>query len=98
MIESAAALAVAEGQFERAALLAGTAVARRHETGSPLPPEEQQDFDDAVAAGKLTAAQATTMKANVKDRVTSMVNNVRSMGMGRGMGMGHEGMGRGGHF
>mgnify|MGYP006268146681 FL=1 len=57
---------------------------------------ETKEIDDAVTAGKLTAAQATTMKANVKDRVTSMVNNVR--GMGRGMGMGHEGMGRGGHF
>ena len=58
---------------------------------------ETKEIDDAVAAGKLTAAQATTMKANVKDRVTSRVNDVR--GMGKGMGMGHDGMmGKGGRF
>ena len=32
-----------------------------------------KDIDAAVTAGKLTAAQATTMKANLKDRVTKMV-------------------------
>lgn len=58
---------------------------------------ETKEIDDAVAAGKLTAAQATTMKANVKDRVTARVNDVR--GMGKGMGMGHDGMmGKGGRF
>ncbi|NDE71680.1 MAG: hypothetical protein EB054_03090 [Actinobacteria bacterium] len=55
---------------------------------------ETKEIDDAVAAGKLTAAQATTMKANVKARVTAMVENTR--GMGRGMG--HDGMGKGGRF
>jgi len=55
---------------------------------------ETKEIDDAVAAGKLTAAQATTMKANVKARVTAMVENTR--GMGRGMG--HGGMGQGGRF
>jgi len=57
---------------------------------------ETKEIDDAVAAGKLTAAQATTMKANVKDRVTAMVENTRGMGMGKGMG--HGGMGKGGRF
>ena len=46
----------------------------------------------AVAAGKLTSAQATDMKANVTAMVTDKVNNTRPMGMG-----GRGGHGRGGH-
>ena len=57
-----------------------------------------KDIDAAVTAGKLTAAQATTMKANLKDRVTKMVeatpgkgprmdgDNDGDMGMGPNMG------------
>ncbi|MEY3736485.1 MAG: hypothetical protein RLZZ251_201 [Actinomycetota bacterium] len=55
---------------------------------------ENKEIDDAVAAGKITSAQATTMKANVKDRVTSKVENTRGPGMGHGdRGMGDRGMG-----
>ena len=57
-----------------------------------------KDIDAAVTAGKLAAAQATTMKANLKDRVTKMVeatpgkgprmdgDNDGDMGMGPNMG------------
>ena len=57
-----------------------------------------KDIDAAVTAGKLTAAQSTTMKANLKDHVTKMVeanpgkgprmdgDNDGDMGMGPNMG------------
>ena len=44
-------------------------------------------IDADVVAGKLTAAQATTLKANLTSRVTEHVNAVG------GKGMGHKGMG-----
>jgi hypothetical protein len=46
-------------------------------------------IDAEVVAGKLTAAQATTLKTNLTSRVTEHVNVVG----GKGMGMGHKGMG-----
>lgn len=55
--------------------------------------EENTEIDAAVAAGKITAAQATTFKANVATRVTAMVNGTG----GFGGGMGHMGEGRGHH-
>ena len=67
---------------------------------------ETKEIDAAVAAGKLTAAQATTMKANLKDRVTAHVEATPGQGKGpRGFGgpMGHKGpkdsmgKGRSGH-
>lgn len=56
---------------------------------------ETKQIDAAVAAGKLTAAQATNVKANLKDRVTAHVEDLRGMGpKGKGpRGMGPEGMG-----
>ena len=58
---------------------------------------ETKEIDDAVAAGKLTAAQAATFKAGLKDRVTAHVENARGMGpmMGKGMGRGFDGKGMG---
>ena len=41
---------------------------------------ENKQIDDAVAAGKLTAAQATTMKSKVKDGVTAMVERTPGKG------------------
>lgn len=57
---------------------------------------ETKEIDAAVAAGKLTAAQATTMKANLKDRVTARVEDARGMGKGMGSGKGPHDMGPGG--
>jgi len=64
---------------------------------------ENKQIDDAVAAGKLTAAQATTMKSKVKDGVTAMVERTPGKGpKGFGGPMGPKdfmgkGHGRGGH-
>ena len=54
---------------------------------------ENKEIDAAVAAGQLTAAQATTQKANTVARVTAHVNATPGQGGFGGMG----GMGRGGH-
>lgn len=51
-------------------------------------------IDAAVAAGKITATQATTFKANLTAHITAEVNGTG--GMSRGMG--HMGEGRGHHL
>lgn len=60
--------------------------------------EETQEIDAAVTAGKLTAAQATSMKANLTARITAMVEASPAR-IGRGMDDMRGGMkgGRGGH-
>jgi polyhydroxyalkanoate synthesis regulator phasin len=45
---------------------------------------ESKEIDARVTAGKLTAAQATSVKANLTAMVTEKVNNARPMGEGRG--------------
>ena len=57
--------------------------------------EETKQIDAAVTAGKLTAAQATTMKSTLIANVTNEVNSTRPAGpMGGGMGgRGHGGRG-----
>ncbi|MBI3428463.1 MAG: hypothetical protein HY050_00075 [Actinobacteria bacterium] len=60
--------------------------------------EETKEIDAAVTAGKITAAQATTLKTNLTAQVTAMVNGTGGMhgGFGEGMGQGFgEGMGQG---
>ena len=54
---------------------------------------ETKEIDAAVTAGKITAAQATTMKADLTARVTAKVESVRGP---KGHGM-EPGMGKGGH-
>jgi hypothetical protein len=49
-------------------------------------------IDAAVTAGTLTAAQATTAKADLTTRVTAMVESVPGSKMGK---MGKDGMGKG---
>ena len=54
---------------------------------------DSTQIDAAVTAKTLTAAQATTLKANLTTRVTNEVNNAGpAMGMGRD---GHKGPGMG---
>ena len=57
---------------------------------------EQTELQAAVTAGRLTQAQADALAANLKDRVTSMVNGVRpahgAFGGHGGFG-GHDGFG-----
>lgn len=57
--------------------------------------EKTKHIDAAVTAGKLTAAQATTMKAGLVAHVTAEVDSVRGP-KGAGMG-GHKGPGMGDH-
>lgn len=63
--------------------------------------EHTKRIDAAVTAGKLTAAQATTMKAGLVAHVTAEVNSVGGPKGGPGMGgkggHKHEGPGMGGH-
>lgn len=62
---------------------------------------ETNQIDAAVTAGKLTAAQATEMKANLTTRITSHVESARGIGKGMGLGKpskdfkGHKGKGHG---
>ncbi len=51
-------------------------------------------IDAAVTSGQITAAQATTLKANLTIRITAMVNGTGGMGGG----MGHMGEGHGHHL
>ena len=53
---------------------------------------ETKEIDARVSAGSLTSAQATTMKANLTDHVTKMVDSVKgAKGMGPKDGMGPKG-------
>jgi transposase-like protein len=47
---------------------------------SALAASENKEIDAALAAGSITQAQATQMKAGVQQRVTDMVNGVRPAG------------------
>jgi len=53
-----------------------------------------KEIDAALAAGKLTASKATTLKTNLIAHITERVNQVRGPGMGKVKGKGH-GMGKG---
>ena len=53
---------------------------------------ETKEIDARVTAGTLTAAQATTLKANLTDHVTKMVDSVKGPKDGKGH-KGHKGMG-----
>ena len=55
---------------------------------------ETKEIDARVTAGTLTAAQATTLKANLTDHVTKMVDSVKGPKHGKGH-KGHKGMGKG---
>lgn len=56
---------------------------------------ETKEIDARVTAGTLTAAQATTLKANLTDHVTKMVDSVKGPKDGKGpMGMGGHGKGK----
>ena len=72
--------------------IAGT---KRDALISVLVAEHTKGIDAAVTAGKLTAAQATAMKAGVVKFVTANVDSVRGPKGGPGMG-GHKGH-KGGH-
>ena len=67
--------------------LAAIAGAKKDALITALVAEESKRIDAAVTAGKLTAAQATTLKSTLTAHVTEEVNSVRPMGpMGGGKG------------
>jgi len=76
--------------------LGAIAGAKKAELISVLVAEETKRIDAAVTAGKITAAQATTLKAGLTAHVTAEVDQVggkRGPAMG---GKGHGGRGHGG--
>jgi hypothetical protein len=79
--------------------LGAIAGAKKADLIAVLVADETKRIDAAVTAGKLTAAQATTLKAGLTAHVTAEVEEVRGMGgpaMG-GMGKGErDGRGHGG--
>ena len=78
--------------------LATIAGAKKDALIAALVADETKQIDAAVAAGKLTAAQATTLKAGLTAHVTEEVNEAGHMGGFGGPGRGHGGHGgRGGH-
>lgn len=74
--------------------LAQIAGAKKDALIAALVADHTKRIDAAVAAGKLTAAQATEMKANLVAHVTEEVNEVGGKGPKGGKG-GHEGRGHG---
>jgi hypothetical protein len=78
--------------------LGAIAGAKKDALITALVADETKRIDAAVTAGKLTAAQATTLKANLTAHVTDEVNSTRPVGpMGGGKGgRGHGERGFGG--
>jgi len=74
--------------------LAAIAGAKKDALIAALVADETKRIDAAVTAGKLTAAQATTLKANLTAHVTEEVNETRPLG-GEGGDKGERG-GKGG--
>ncbi len=72
---------------ETLAAIAGT---KKDTLIAALVADETKRIDAAVTAGKLTAAQATAMKANLTVRITEHVNSTHKWG-GKGFGKGHRG-------
>lgn len=86
-------VATLEARLAAGDSLATIAGAKTSALIAALVAEETKEIDAAVTAGRITAAQATALKANLNARVTAMVN--ASGGMGRGMGRMGEGRGHG---
>ena len=73
--------------------LGAIAGAKKDALIAALVADETKRIDAAVTAGKLTAAQATTLKSNLTQHVTDEVNSTRPTGP---MGGGKGGRGHGG--
>ena len=77
--------------------LAAIAGSKKDALITALVADETKRIDAAVTAGKLTAAQATTLKANLTAHVTDEVNSTRPMGPKGGDKGGRGGKGGRGH-
>jgi len=87
-------VATLEARLAAGDSLATIAGAKTSALIAALVAEETTEINAAVTAGKITAAQGTTLKANLTTRITAMVNATGGMGRGMGRGMG-EGRGFG---
>jgi hypothetical protein len=79
--------------------LGAIAGAKKAELIAVLVADKTKRIDAEVTAGKLTAAQATTLKAGLTAHITAEVDSVGGMrgpGMGDKGGRGHGGPGKGG--
>lgn len=55
-----------------------------------------KNVDSALAAGRITAEQATILKANLEERITAEVNRAKGLGKIKGLNfMGERGHGKG---
>ena len=90
--------AVIKTRLEAGETLGAIAGSKKAELIAVLVADHSKRIDADVTAGKLTAAQATTMKAGLVAHVTAKIDSVRGPKGGPGMG-GHEGHkgGKGGH-
>ena len=77
--------------------LATIAGAKKDALIAALVTEETKQIDAAVTAGKLTAAQATTLKSNLTAHITDEVNEAGHMGRKGGPMGGKDGKGGRGH-
>ena len=88
--------AVIKTRFAAGESLGAIAGAKKDALIAVLVAEKTKQMDAAVTAGKLTAAQATAMKAGLVAHVTAEVDSVGGPKGGPGMG-GHKGPGMGDH-
>jgi hypothetical protein len=88
--------AVIKTRLEAGETLGAIAGSKKAELIAVLVADHTKRIDADVTAGKLTAAQATTMKAGLVAHVTAKVDSVRGPKGGPGMG-GKGGRGHGGH-
>lgn len=86
--------ATLKSKLEAGQSLATIAGAKKDALITALVAFETKKIDADVAAGKLTAAQATAIKADLKTRITAHVEAVKGPGKGMHKGM-HKGMGKG---
>ena len=89
--------ATLKSRVEAGESLATIAGAKKDALITALVAYETKKIDAAVTAGKLTAAQATAMKANLSAHVTAKVEATKGMGKGPKGHFGPKGKGRGGH-
>ena len=89
--------ATLKSRVEAGESLATIAGAKKDALITALVAYETKKIDAAITAGKLTAAQATAMKANLSAHVTAKVEATKGMGKGPKGHFGPKGKGRGGH-
>jgi len=76
--------ATIKSRLEAGETLGAIAGAKKSALITALVAEATKNIDAAVTAGKMTAAQATTLKAGLTEHVTAKVDSVRGQGHGKG--------------